>query len=124
MLEGAIVLPVVVLMIMGTIILGLGVFRYHQLAFLAREGSRWASVRGEKYQDERKAKPPTAADVMAAAITPLQSGLDPSKLTANLKWNTTASPPSVTFQLSYEWVPEAILPKTTFTSTSTQPITY
>ena len=124
MVESAFVLPVALSLIMGTIIAGLGVFRYHQLAYLAREGSRWASVRGPTYQTDQNASPATASDVMAGAVTPQMAGLSPSLLTSTLTWNTAASPPTVTFKLTYSWVPEAILPSTTFTSTSTQIITY
>lgn len=124
MLEAAFVLPVVILLILGTIVIGLGVSRYHQIAYLAREGSRWASVHGPTYQSEQKVSAPTASSVVAAAVTPKMSGLAANRLTSTLTWNTSASPPTVTFKLTYVWVPEAILPATTFTSTSTQLITY
>lgn len=44
--EAAIALPVAFLLILGTCVIGLGVFRYQQVASLAREGARYASVHG------------------------------------------------------------------------------
>ena len=49
-LECALVCPVLVLLSVGTVVLGMGVFRYQQMASLARDGARWASVRGWQYQ--------------------------------------------------------------------------
>jgi hypothetical protein len=41
-----------ILAVIGTIIVGMGVFRYQQMAILARSASRWASVRGWQYQHD------------------------------------------------------------------------
>jgi Flp pilus assembly protein TadG len=41
--------PVVFFLIFATIVGGMGVFRYQQVAALAREGARWASVHGSPY---------------------------------------------------------------------------
>ena len=43
--EMAVVAPLVVLFLFGLIVTGLGVFRYNQTAYLAREAARYASVR-------------------------------------------------------------------------------
>jgi Flp pilus assembly protein TadG len=47
--ECAMVYPLAILLLMGTIIIGLGVFRFQQLQALAREGARYASVHGPSY---------------------------------------------------------------------------
>ena len=43
------VYPVTILLLLGTVVLGLGVFRYQQVQCLAREGARYASVHGPQY---------------------------------------------------------------------------
>ena len=124
LVEAAIVLPVTILLFLGTIIVGLGVYRYNEVAYLAREGSRWASVHGPKYQADQKQSAPTASDVVTNAVVPHMAGLTLANLTPALTWNTGQTPATVTFTLSYRWVPEAFLAPVTFTSTSTQLITY
>ncbi len=52
LVECALVCPVVLLMSIGTVVVGLGVFRYQETASLAREAARWASVRGWQYQHD------------------------------------------------------------------------
>lgn len=112
------------LLVLGTIILGMGVFRYHQIAWLAREGARWAAVHGPTYQSEQTQSAPTAQSVLSNAVTPKIVALNTAKLSATLTWNTSASPPTVSFKLTYSWVPEAYLSAVTITSTSTQVIMY
>lgn len=124
LVETAIVLPVAVLLLLGTTIAGLGVFRSNQIACLAREGSRWASAHGPKYQTDQKKAAATAADVVTNAVQPRMVGLDPTRLTSTLTWNMGQTPPTVTFELSYTWVPEGLFSPVTFTSASTQLITY
>ena len=134
LVEAAFVYPVVVMLTLVTVVGGLGVFRYNQISFLAREGARWASVRGPRYQSEQGKSTPTAADVMAGAVTPKVAALDPNQLTPTLTWNTGATPPAVTFKLTYVWYGEvwttaqgqlvASPSAVTFTSTSTQLVTY
>ena len=51
-LECAIVYPITFLLVLGMIIGGLGVFRYQEVASLAREGSRYASLHGANYQQQ------------------------------------------------------------------------
>ena len=47
--EAAIVLPVVMMLILGTCSTAMGVYYYQLVATLAREGARYASVHGEQY---------------------------------------------------------------------------
>jgi hypothetical protein len=119
--ECGVVYSLTMLLIVGTIIEGLGVFRYQQISNLAREGARWASVHGSTYQSEKNASAPTSADVLSNAITPMMVGLDSTQLTCTL--TMTSSTASVT--LSYSWTPEAFFTTPiTLTSTSIMPITY
>jgi hypothetical protein len=53
--ESAIVLPVTFLLLLGPIIGGLGIFRYQEMAHLARETARFASVHGGLYAQDNAA---------------------------------------------------------------------
>jgi hypothetical protein len=119
--ECGVVYSITLLLIMGTIIEGLGVFRYQQLSTLAREGARWASVRGATYQQETRQNAPTSQNVRDNVITPMMVGLDPAKLTCDL--SMTSNEASVT--LTYSWTPEGFFTTPlTLTSKSVMPITY
>jgi hypothetical protein len=119
--ECGVVYSLTLLLIVATIIVGLGVFRYQQISTLAREGARWASVHGARYQSEQNANAPTSDDVLTSVITPMMVALDSSQLTCTL--SMTASTASVT--LRYNWIPEAFFnTPITLTSTSVMPITY
>src|SRR5207302_8634228 len=101
--ECGVVYSITLLLIMGTIIEGLGVFRYQQLSSLAREGARWASVHGPTYQTETGKAAPTSQNVLDNVITPAMVGLDPSQLTCTLTMTATTA----TVKLTYVWTPEA-----------------
>jgi hypothetical protein len=118
--ECGVVYALTLLLIMGTIIEGLGVFRYQQLASLAREGARWASVHGPTYQLEKNKPAPTSQDVYNNVIAPMMVGFDATKFTCTLAM--TSSTASVT--LTYVWTPEGFFSPITLTSTSIFPITY
>jgi Flp pilus assembly protein TadG len=131
--EFAIVLPVINLLIVGTVVAALGMYRYSAVAELAREGSRWASVHGTQYAQDTGKTAATKTDVYNNAIAPLTVGFDTSKLTYDVTWNTSNSPyhtkvvngqvtavtNTVTVTVSYTWVPEAIFPSVTLSSSST-----
>ena len=70
-LESAVVIPVVLLFCLGTCIVGLGIYRYQQVATLAREGARYASVHGSQYTTDTGNTQPTASDIYTNAIVPL-----------------------------------------------------
>jgi hypothetical protein len=119
--ETAVVYSVALLLLIGMIIVGLGVFRYQQVSALAREGARWASVHGPTYQSEQQKRAPTVDDVYTNAISPKVVGLDPAKL----HYTLSATSNTVTVTLTYQWVLEGFFfSPVTLTSTSTMPITY
>lgn len=120
--EVAIVAPLTFLIIIGLLVGGFGVFRYQQVASLAREGARWASVRGPQSQRHLKKKAPTADEVFQNAILPRAVSLDRSKLKYAVAWN--ADNTVVTVQLTYEWLPERIFFPIIFRSVSEMPISY
>jgi Flp pilus assembly protein TadG len=123
--ESALVFPVLILFLFGLIIGGLGIFRYQEVASLAREGARWASVRGTNYAAATARAPATAADVYNNAIKPNLVALDPNQLSYSVTWNTDNRPGNaVIVQVSYQWIPEAFLGGITLTSTSTMTVSY
>ena len=129
MLEAAVVYPVTMLLLIGTVVLGIAVFRYEQVQSLAREGARYASVHGPTYASEQNASYATDATVLSYIET-LAVGMQSSDLSCTVTWSPnppTASPPStVTVQLSYSWVPEAYFKKqaVSLTASSSMPVTY
>ena len=124
-LECAVVFPVIFLLLFGLIIGALGVFRYQEVASLAREGARYASVRGQRYQMMTGRPAATAADVFNNAIAPRAVILTPSQLSSSVTWNPDNRQGStVTVTVTYQWVPEAYLGGLTLSSTSTTPISY
>jgi Flp pilus assembly protein TadG len=115
--EMAIVLPLFMLMGIGLCVAEVGVFRYHQVASLAHESARWASVHGKNYASRAKKPMATTNDILENVIEPRAIGLDLSKLTPVLEWNENFA--SVTVTVSYQWAPEAFFfAPTTFTCTA------
>jgi Flp pilus assembly protein TadG len=136
-IEGVVVLPVMLFLILATVVGGYGVFRYQQLAMLAREGARYASVHGGQYQQETGNSAATQSDVYNNAIVSLATGLDLTKLSCTVTWNSSNMPYSVnndyekptnntvTVTVTYSWFPEAYLAgPITLSSTSTMPMSY
>ena len=124
-LECAVVFPLVFLLLFGLIVGALGVFRYQEVASLAREGSRYASVRGQQYQLMTSKPAATADDVFNNAIAPRAVILTPSQLSSTVTWNPdNRQGSSVTVTVTYQWVPEAYLGGLTLSSTTTTPISY
>jgi Flp pilus assembly protein TadG len=138
--EAAFVLPVAFLFIIGMLVIGLGIYRYQQVAALAREGARYASVHGTQYAMETGNPAATASDVYKNAILPTAIGLTSKALTYSVTWNSTNSPTSynpnsnpvgqplqntVSVTVTYQWVPELyVAGPINLTSTSTMPMSY
>jgi Flp pilus assembly protein TadG len=134
--ESAIVIPIVLFLILATIVGGYGIFRYQQLAMLAREGARYASVHGGMYQAETGNSAATPQDVYNNAIVPYAT-LDLSQLSYSVTWNADNMPYSVnndyetptnntvTVTVKYTWMPEVFLVgPIVLSSTSTMPMSY
>jgi Flp pilus assembly protein TadG len=148
LVEAAIVYPVFLMFILGTITIGLGVSDYHRVALMAREGARWAAVHGGQYsQDIKSGTLRTPENVYTAAIVPLASGLDEANsLTYSVTWDDSQQMPgtykdangdvvndvngnpkqnSVTVTVNYQWTPLLyITGPITLTSTSNMVISY
>jgi Flp pilus assembly protein TadG len=124
-LEFAVICPLTLTLLCGLVIGGLGVFRYQQVASLAREGARYASVHGAKYQSATGNAAATADDVYNNAIKPKIAGLDTNQLTYAVSWDPdNRQGGMVTVQLTYNWIPEAFLGGITLTSTAVMPVSY
>jgi len=135
--ELAVTCPIAFFLIFATIIGGLGVFRYQQVAALAREGARWASVHGSEYEADTGKPAATAADVFNTIIKPAAVALDANHLTYEVSWNQSNEPltvdenyekpfgNTVTVRVNYVWFPELFLiGPYTLTSTSTAQMVY
>lgn len=122
LLESALIYTITFMLLLGTMVMGLGVFQYQQLAALAREGSRWSAVHGATYQSEQSASVPTDAQVLAVVVqkavilntSALQCDLDQTKLAAGVAHVT----------LTYKWTPEAFFASVSMTSVSETPVLY
>src|SRR6187455_821506 len=84
--EFGITCPIVFFLVFAIMVGGLGVFRYQEVAALAREGARWASVHGSQYADETGQTAATAADVFTTAILPSAIGLKAEHLNYQVTW--------------------------------------
>jgi Flp pilus assembly protein TadG len=124
-LECAIVFPVFLLLLIGLVVAGLGVFRYQEVAALAREGARWASVHGAMYQQSTGLTAATKKDVYDKAILPKATGLNLNKLSYDVTWSPDNQQGSlVTVTVTYRWIPEAFFGGRDLTSTSTVTMAY
>jgi Flp pilus assembly protein TadG len=108
MVETAIVLPILFMFLLGTITIGMGIFYYEQVASLAREGARYASVRGSGYGFETGG---SAADsgAISTYVSTLATGLDSNSLHVIPTWpdNSSSNAPGnrVRVTVSYQWTP-------------------
>ena len=124
-MECAVVVPLVFLILAGTIIGALGVFRYQEIAALAREGARFAAVRGQRYEFQTGNKAATPQDVYEQVILPRAVALDQTQLTYSVTWSPdNRQGGTVIVQLNYRWIPEALLGGIQFSSTSTMLVSY
>jgi Flp pilus assembly protein TadG len=137
-LEAAIIVPTLFFVIMTILVSGMGVFRYQQMAYLAREGARYASVHGGQYAAETGNSAASATDVYNNAIKPKAIALSLDHLSYSVSWNSSNYPyhvnivnnqlvkvtNTVTVTVSYNWVPEFYFGGMTLSSTSVMPMAY
>ena len=102
MLECAIVLPMVFFFILALAIGGMGISRYQQAAYLAREAARYASTHAGQYEQENAAaiSAGTLPNVNEAYIVnnlvkANAAGMDPAGLTVTVSFNMSSG--------SYDW---------------------
>jgi Flp pilus assembly protein TadG len=106
MVETALVLPALFMFVLGTITIGMGIFYYEQVAALAREGARYASVHGSTYAGETGGSAATADTIMTNAVLPLATGLTSANITVTASPTTVGAPGStIQVTVSYSWTP-------------------
>ena len=136
-IEVAFVAPIIFFLLLATMIGSQGVFRYHQVAALAREASRWAAVRGGQYSKDTGNPAATPEDIYNQVILPAATTLKPEHLTYQVTWNRSNLPlevnedtqnpvgNTVSVTVTYDWFPEMFLVGPfTLTSTSTMQMFY
>jgi Flp pilus assembly protein TadG len=138
LVESAIVYPVVTLLLFGLIVGAMGVFRYQQVAHLAREGSRYASVHGKQYEKATGFPAATPQEVYDNAIAPNAVAYDMESLEYSVTWDTdngvyhsalvngkmVTTRNSVRVTVSYQWIPETYFGGVRLSSTSEMPMCY
>jgi hypothetical protein len=138
MVEAALVLSIALLLTLGVIIVGLGVYRYQQVASLARQAARYASVHGGQFALDTGLAMATSTSVYSNIIQPGAIGMDATKMTYSVTWDNSNEMPiylanpatgqylrnRVTVTISYTWVPEAYFGSITLTSTSVMEMSY
>src|SRR5579884_1925758 len=136
--ELAIIGSATVLILLGLVVGGLGIFRYQQVARLAQDASRWAAVHGTQYAQDTKNPAATDTDVYNQVIAPNATGMNLAQLSYSVTWSTSNSPyhtatidgtpvnvaNTVTVTIQYQWVPEALFGGVTLSSTSVSVMSY
>lgn len=152
--EFAIVAPLVLFLVFGQIVGGMGVSRYQEVAHLAREGARYASTHGGKYQREGLASETGVPAVsnsseLKSYLTGKTVLLEPDRLQVEVAWTAPADltpanmptyvdtdqsqvPPAqkviqndVVVTITYPWSPSFFdIGAITLTSTSQMPMSY
>ena len=136
-IEFAVVFPLVFFLLLATVVGGMGVFRYQQVAAVAREGARWACVHGGEYEQVTGKPAATPEDVFNKAILPAATMLRPERLSYSVTWDQSNMPlqvtedvqepfgNTVTVTVTYQWFPEVFLiGPFTLTSSSTSQMIY
>ena len=124
LVEAAFVLPVLLFLLYVLFCGAIMVLTVDQVDAAAREGARWASVRGTSYQFNTAQPPATAADV-AAYVKTQGVTLDTSKMTVNTTWDLSNRPGNyVTVEVRYQWEGLGPFPAKEFVARTSQLVTY
>lgn len=126
LLEYAVALPILLMLTLGMVSLGQGASQSQMIAMLAREGARYASVRGADYQAATGKSATTQADVVAGGITPRVAGFPAGSLTTAVAWSSPdqAVGSTVTVTVSYSYPSAAYLGTVPMSSTAVMTISY
>lgn len=147
--EFAIVSNLAFFLFLAMIIGGLGVFRYQEVAHLAREGARYASTHGGRYAQDGIPQQTGVPAVSSSKgvqdyLRPRGVLLEPSSLMVTASWSAGSNVPSyanadptlvppgqktirnyVSVTVAYQWLPELFLVgPIELKSTSTMPMSY
>jgi Flp pilus assembly protein TadG len=95
--EFAVTVPIVLFLLLATFIGGMGVFRYQEVASMAREAARFASTHGGNYAQENnqailKGTLPNATKsyIVNSVVLPLAVSMDKSQVTVAINFNTSS----------------------------------
>ncbi len=142
--EAAVVYPMVFIFVVGLVVGAAGIFRYQEVASLARRAARYAAVHGTQYAKDTGNPAATPADIFNNAVLPYAVALDPARLsppavsynnsnhpyqtsianTGGTNGDIVATGNTVSVTVSYQWLPEAFLGGITLSSTSVMPMAY
>jgi Flp pilus assembly protein TadG len=122
--EAAVVFPVVLVVFLGLVLGGVGVFRYQQTACLAREAARWASVRGSNWEQETNQSSPTAQQILQQAVLPFAAGMDPTQISLQVLWVNQGTGAAVAWDSSGKDVQSLTASKDYVTNTVRVTVTY
>ena len=136
-LEVAIVLPLAFFLVFALVIGAMGIFRYQEVATLAREAARYGSTHGYQYRKDSNLATGSENDWKEAiyknAIEPRLIGLDKTRLTVEVSYPDVINQPGkpdnwpgskVEVTVRYRWLPEMFLVgPIELSSTSSMPIT-
>jgi hypothetical protein len=138
--EAALTLTVFLTLILGTLDLGLAVFRQNVLSHAARQGARKAAVHGSLAKSGWNGGPwgpttygPKAAtdsDVKAQAVAAALAGMDASAVQVTFEWpdNSNVSEKRVRVTVTTTWQPIFLFifgnQTTTLSASSTMPIAH
>lgn len=142
--EFALVGPLFFFLIIGFCVICSGVYRYQQVAWLARVASRYASVHGAEYRANNGLTAGNAgtwtSEIRSTAVIPNTSTLSPALTTVTATWQTgdnranaanqaagsaTTIPNWVTATVSYQWTPlKYLVGPITLTSQASAPVSY
>jgi Flp pilus assembly protein TadG len=108
MVEFALVLSILFMFLFGIMDLSRALYAYHFVANAAREGTRYAMVRGATCKSYATACPASANDVQSY-LKKVPAGIDSSALTVTTTW-TPANEPGDTVQVQVQYNFRFILP--------------
>src|SRR5207244_4088990 len=123
-LEAALVYPVFLLLMLGIVVGGMGVFRYQQVSCQAREAARWASVRGGDYRKETDKASPAQDDIFKAAVVPMAAGMDTTAITMQVQWIDQATGQAYDWDSAAKYVRSVTATNNTINNTVRVTITY
>jgi Flp pilus assembly protein TadG len=97
LVECAFVFSILMVLMIGLLVCSMGVFRYQQVAYLAREAARYAAVHGGQYQQENAAAitantlPNVNSDYILKNVVQANAvNLDSSSLSVTVNFNTSS----------------------------------
>jgi Flp pilus assembly protein TadG len=123
--EFAIIALVTLLIVFGILVGSFGIYRYQQVASLARRAARYAAVHGSNYAQKTGQPAATRDEIYNKVILPNAVMLDASRLSVNLAWAPSTKPGStVTVTVQYSWAAEAIFGSLNLKSAATDMVSY